>query len=185
MELAYFCCDSPHCRVCGPCSYRLTQYVYLLKPSNHLLPCAPVFQPKLAVAPLLQVEQMSVSCFTWSPSAALFYFGSCCLSGKKHNPDFVRFKWAISLWSWTGHYQRVNDCFYQYPGKWNLSPNEGSYGLSLACVSQHVSIAALQLAWQCGHWGCDVPCVTSAGTPQHPLRTSTLPRHCKGKSSHC
>lgn len=126
VELAYFCCDSPHCRVCGTCSYRLTQYVYLLKPSNHLLPCAPFFQPKLAVAPLLQVEQMSLSCFTWSPAAALFYFGSCCLSRKKHDPDFVRFKWAIPLWSWTGHCQRFNDHFYQYPGKLNLSPNDRS-----------------------------------------------------------
>lgn len=123
---AGLCCNSPHCRMCGTCSYRLTQYAYLLKPSNHLLPCALIFQPKLAVSPLLQVEQMSVSCFTRSPAAALFYFGSCCLSGKKHNPDFVRFRRAISLWSWTGHCQRVNDNFYQYPGKLNPSPNDRS-----------------------------------------------------------
>lgn len=91
VQFAYFCCDSPHRKARGICSSRLTQCVYLLNPSNHLLPRAPILRPKLGVAPLLQVEQMSPSCFSWPPAAALFYFGSCCLSGKKPNPHFVRF----------------------------------------------------------------------------------------------
>lgn len=31
---------------------------------------------------------MSLLCPTWSPAAALFYFGSCYPSGKNHDPDF-------------------------------------------------------------------------------------------------
>lgn len=111
VEFAYFCCDSPWCKACSTCSSRLTRYVYL-NTSNHLLPCAQIFQPKLAAALLLQVEQMSLSCFAWSPAVALFYFEPCCLSGKKQGPGFVRFKWGISLSSWTAHCQMVNDLFF-------------------------------------------------------------------------
>lgn len=184
-EFAYFCCDSPHCNACGTCSSGLTQDVSLLNPSNHLLPRAPILQPKLAVAPLLQVEQMSLPCFAWSPAAALFYFGSRCLSGKKHDPDFVRFKWGISLLTWTAHRQMVNDLFfYGYPGKWNLSLKDRSSGLFLACLIQHLSIAVPMLARQYGHQGCDVPCVPCAGKPPFPRSKSAIPRHHRGKSFH-
>lgn len=64
MELSGFCCNSPHCRMCGTCSYRLTQYAYLLKPSNYLLPCALIFQPKLVV---------SLLCSKWNKC-------QCCVS---------------------------------------------------------------------------------------------------------
>lgn len=184
-EFAYICCDSPHCKACSTCSSGLTQCVYLLKPSNHLLPCAWTLQPKLAVAPLLQVEQMSLSCFAWpAAAAALFYFGSCCLSGKKYKPDFVRFKWGISLLSWTAHHQMVNNLLYGYPGKLNLSLKDRSSRLFLACLSQHVSIAVLKLARQWGHRGCDVPCVPCAGEPQFPLSKSAVPRHRRDRSFH-
>lgn len=96
-EFAYFCRDLPRCT----CSSGLTRDVCVLHRLHHLLPCALLLQPDLAASLLLQVEQMSPSCFASSPAAVCFYFGSCWLSGKKRNPAFGRFNQGISLVSRT------------------------------------------------------------------------------------
>lgn len=70
----------------------------------------------------------------------------------------------------------VNDHFYGYPGKLNLSLKDRSSGLFLACLRQHISIAVLKLARQCGHQGCDVPHTPCAGRPPFPLSKFAVPR---------
>lgn len=93
----------------------------------------------------------------------------------------LRFKWGIPLLSCTAHHQIVNDRFYGYPGKQNLSLKARSSGLFLARLSLPVSIAVLMLARQHGHRGCDVPHMPEAGKPQLPQSESAVPRHHRGK----
>lgn len=93
----------------------------------------------------------------------------------------LRFKWGIPLLSWTARHQRVNDLFYGYPGKLNLSLKARFSGLFLAHLSLSVSIAVLMLARQHRHQGCDIPRVPWAGKPQFPQRESAVPGHHRGK----